>query len=459
MKLPNSLSFRLLSITLGWTVIALLLTGLLLSTYFRQNGHREFNRLLEAHAFNLMGAIDIDDSGTLNGEPNLGDPRFLEPGSGWYWSIATAAAPQNPLVHSPSISGESLQIVDLAEKPFDEQFRRLSENENPDGTTSLLLEAQLFVGDGDTLYQVLVAGNQSDIEAEVSKFNRTLLLFFTFFGIGTAIATYFVIKIGLKPLYGAAESLHDVREGKSDLLTGEYPSEIEPLVEEINQLIQANRSIVDRARTQVGNLAHALKTPLAVILNDSRSPTKKTNDIVIEQAEMMSSQIQSYLERARIAAQRNTVASRTEIAPVLERLTRVMRKLSPSIDFRVEQQEAKLQFKGEEQDLEETLGNLLENAARFASSRVEIKVEAVRKSSGKPKMVQITVADDGVGLSAEQRNQALKRGIRLDETQPGSGLGLSIVNDIVTEYGGSFELHDNDPKGLLAAIVLPCVVA
>lgn len=449
--LPNSLAYRLLVMTAAWTAIALLVTGLILSTIFRNNTQRDFERLLTAHAFNLMGSFDVDGAGKVTGAPNMGDPRFETPLSGWYWSVVVAESPETLLMYSGSISGDMADLPPPVDKPFDDRFQRISEVVDANGNRIRQLEAQLLLGEGDELYQVLVAGNTVDIEEAVSRFNRTLLLFFVLFGTGTVAATYFVIRIGLRPLSAATDALHDVREGRQQKLEGVYPIEIQPLAGEINALIDTNRSIVDRARTQVGNLAHALKTPLAVIVNEVRSTKNEQADLIGEQAGLMKSQVQTYLDRARIVAQRDVIISRTPVLPVLEKLVRVMQRLAPDIHFDIAQCEPQMIFRGEEQDLEEIFGNLLENASRFAKDRVLINVSDQNAAA----QLRIEIEDDGPGLSADGRKKALKRGIRLDESQPGSGLGLSIVHDIATEYGGKFILEKSDMGGLKAVIILP----
>ena len=253
--------------------------------------------------------------------------------------------------------------------------------------------------------------------------------------------------LGLKPLFDATNALHDVREGRAQQLGGSYPREIEPLAGEINALISANRSVVERARTQVGNLAHALKSPLAVISNELRSANDPTSTLVAEQAGLMKSQVQTYLDRARIAAQRNVITANTPVVPVLEKLLRVMKKLSPDISFELQKSDYAVAFRGEEQDLEEVLGNLMENASRFAKARVVIDLNGSAEDKSSPSQFSIAVSDDGPGLSKPDRLRALKRGTRLDESQPGSGLGLSIVSDVVSEYGGRFELNESQMGG------------
>ena len=456
--IPNSLAARLLATTIAWTVLALLVTGLVLTALFRSNAEQEFNGLLLAHTYNLMGSIDIDPSGDISASPNLGDPRFLTPQSGWYWTIARAANPTEPLAHSRSISGGPIELPDVSEQPFNDLFQRIYVREEAGGDLVQRLEAQVSVGDQDALFQVMVAASRVGLEARISQFRTTLVLAFLLFGIGTIIATYFVIRFGLQPLKHAARALNQVREGDSDHVEGDYPKEVAPLVSEINGLIGANRAIVERARTQVGNLAHALKTPLAVIANETRSKKDRRSETIADQTGLMQSQIQTYLNRARIAAQSGTITARAPVQPLLAELVRVMGKLSPDLKFD-SKCPSTLVFAGEAQDLQEILGNLLENASHYARSRVVVSAAPLPISTGKRPTFELMVEDDRRGVTKAQRAEILKRGKRLDESVPGSGLGLSIVKDIVDEYGGDISLSESSLGGLAIVMILPMVRA
>jgi len=236
-----------------------------------------------------------------------------------------------------------------------------------------------------------------------------------------------------------------------------------PIFTDINARIDSNRRIVDRARMQVGDLARSLKTPLAVLLNEARTLDQGHRELMKSQAEAMQAQVQSYLNRARIAAQRESVLVRTEAEPVLERLARVMRRLNPDKEFHLSVAPGSV-LAMEQQDVEETVGNLLENAARFcrtgvwitaapaADPRGSVETDGVRRT-----WLEISVEDDGPGLDPEQVGEAMKRGRRLDESRPGAGLGLSIVREIAGEYQGTFDLGRGRLGGLRAMLLLPSV--
>lgn len=452
MRLPRSLSLRLMLAMSLWSIFALALTGLLISSFYRTRAEGDFRELLLAHAYNLMGAIDTDARGTLKTAPNLGDPRFLAPDSGWYWAVSKAEAPEKILLSSPALARETLAVRPVSQLPFNDLFRRSYTQLEPSGIEVERLEAQLFFGEADKLHQVTIAGNRSDLEAGIAEFNFYLTLFLGMFGLGTIAATLLIVRIGFRPLDQATGALVAVRRGEAEQVEGEFPKEIEPFVSATNDLIDANRGVLERARTHVGNLAHALKTPLAIIMNESAAGKDEREMRVGEQARVMQDQITSYLSRAQISAQRRTVTARTPIEPVVEKLTATMAKLFRNIDFEVTEIDGALTFRGEKHDLEEVVGNLLENAAKHAKSCVVVGAAPV---SSETPMLQLTIEDDGPGIEPQLRTAAMQRGVRLDEKQPGSGLGLSIVMDIVEDYGGRLELGESSGDGLKAAVFLP----
>ena len=271
-----------------------------------------------------------------------------------------------------------------------------------------------------------------------------------------AIGIAALMRLGLRPLRQVSDDLRKIREGEIQHLEGVYPSEIEPLVQDLNSLIDSNREIVERARTHVGNLAHALKTPLAVLQNETARSRDPLAEKVAEQTGIMRSQVEHHLNRARIAAQANVIGAVTPIEPTLAALARVMEKvhqerhLGITLDL-----PAGLRFRGEKQDFEEMAGNLLDNACKWAKSRV--RVAARREESGRRPFVALAIDDDGPGLPPEGRDAALSRGGRLDESKPGSGLGLSIVVELARIYGGALTLETSELGGLSARLKLPAV--
>ena len=224
----------------------------------------------------------------------------------------------------------------------------------------------------------------------------------------------------------------------------------------MNALIDNNRRIVERSRTQVGNLAHALKTPLAVMSNEGQAMGGKKGAVIAEQTRAMQEQIQRYLQRARIGAQRGSVVYRAPIAPILAPTLRAFQKLNPDKRFHFDLPEEELVFAGEGEDFQEIIGILLDNAAKWGKSRVELKAAKARSPTGAP-MFSVEIADDGPGLTQEQIAAGIKRGRRMDESTPGNGLGLAIVADTVREYGGELKLAIAALGGLSVTFTLPMV--
>ncbi len=457
----SSLASRFLAISALWSVIALVATALLLTALYKNNAQKNFNELLTAHIYNLMGAVDLDKNGKVTGNPNLGDPLFQQPFSGWYWSVTPKNASTGPhlnAIKSASLVDATLQTPDSKKVQFVDGFLRSFQMQGLNGESLTVVEAQIILGEGDDVYRFLVAGNNAALDLETREFAQNLILFLALFGLGMVISTFAIIKYGLRPLSRAKEALNRIRNGEAEQLEGEFPDEIAPLVNEMNALIDANKTVLERARTQVGNLAHALKTPISVLQNEARSTDSPLSRKVEEQVVAMHEQVQRYLDRARIAAQAGSINARTPVAPVIERMVRVMQRLNPNLQYeQLMDGPETLIFRGEQQDLEEVLGNLLENASKYAHKRVQISVQKgeVPDSRKIAPMLELKIEDDGPGLTKEQRIEALKRGRRLDESRPGSGLGLSIVNDIVSEYHGAINLDDSELGGLKLIIQLP----
>jgi signal transduction histidine kinase len=447
--LPNSLAKRAIVLSTLWATISLVIIAGFITSLYREAAEKNFSSLLSAHLFNLIAATSIDSKGRLLGAPELGDLRYSAPRSGWYWTIEPASPSVTGELRSPSIATGKIGTVDTLIVPFDAAFRRKFQIPGLDGETVEVYETEVAMAGEDKIARFRVMGNRNEFEAEIAEFSWALYRYLLIFGLGSIAVNALAIMAGLNPLKRVTLALAQIREGKTQHLDGEFPQEIEPLASEMNALIDNNRRIVERSRTQVGNLAHSLKTPLSVVVNEGRSLGGSQGKLISEQADAMQTQIQHYLQRARVASQRESVVFRAPVQPIIDRMLRVMRKLSPHLEF-VQSGEAKgIIFAGEAEDFEEILGNLLENASKWGKSRVEI---GTIKIDGRFK---IRIADDGPGLSDEQMQDALKRGKRLDETKPGTGLGLSIVSDTVGEYGGELKLGRASIGGLEVSIVLP----
>lgn len=449
---PRSLAFRVVAFSTVWAIVALIVIFTLITTLYRQASERGFDSLLSAHLFNLIGSVGISDAGVLTGSPDLGDLRFSEPNSGWYWSVLPASAGVTGERHSSSMT-EPIPSPSTAEVPFNSAFQRTYTTDGLNGEELKVFESEFVLDTKNHAARFRVMGNETELEAEISAFQHRLLTYLSLFGVGMISINAIAILFGLQPLRRVRNALAMVREGTAQRLTGRFPVEIEPLANETNALIENNRRIVERSRTQVGNLAHSLKTPLAVLVNEGRALGGAKGQLITEQVGSMQKQVDHYLQRARVAAQRDSVVYRTPVIPLVERMVRVVQKLNPQTRLSLSMNDGDIVFAGEREDLEELLGNLLENAMKWAKSTVMVSVGRMPGDDAAD-LFELDIEDDGPGIPEEKAREALKRGRRLDETKPGTGLGLAIVADLVNEYGGTLALERSSLGGLKAIVRL-----
>jgi signal transduction histidine kinase len=456
----RSLTARVLLFATIWSALGLVTIAVAISALYRQGVERGFNNLLRAQLYNVVNSVSIGDGDSLAGSPALGDLRFSQPETGWYWLVEPLGNYATAPLASASLGVANLAVPDVEETPFDQNYERYYEMTDDVGNKIRIAETEVVLDDQGRAARFRVSGNLQVIEDEIAFFTNRLYGALAVVGIGGLIVNGLAILFGLKPLDRARRALERIRRGEAERIEGDFPSEVQPLANEINALIDSNRRIVERARMQVGNLAHSLKTPIAVLLNEARTLDRSHAEVITAQAGSMQAQVSSYLNRARIAAQRDSVLARTEAQPVLERLVRVMRKLNGEIEFELDVS-PELTFAMEQQDVEEVVGNLLENASRFARSRVVTRAVVTTREDdmidGRRGWIEVVVEDDGPGLAPEQIGEALKRGRRLDESKPGTGLGLSIVKEISGEYQGAFGLSRAGIGGLRAQLILPAV--
>lgn len=448
-----SLTRRVIFLSSMWTMLAIAILGWILLSQFRSGAERNFSDLQQAQLFSLIGAVDVDESGNFTGYPNLGNSSFLRPGSGWFWRVQLIEPQTTGAISSPSFDTMKIERPTLTELPYSVDFSRSFVVEDLEQPLVRVLESEIDLGGGLVgLFQV--GANETEFRTGIRQFAVRTLSLLGIFGFGAVAINVLVILFGLRPLERIKNALSDIRAGRADKLEGEFPTELAPMVAEMNTLVDNNRKIVERARTQVGNLAHSLKTPIAVLLNESSGDANVSPDVVQSQAETMQSQVQHYLARARIAAQAGSVTYRTNATEAIEKLLRVMGKLSSEKEFVIDIRSNNLIFAGEQEDLNEIIGNLLENACKWGRDKIAVTAWKDRAPNDKP-ILCITIEDDGPGVEADKRNTVLRRGQRLDEATPGTGLGLSIVNDTIGAYGGSIVLTDSKLGGLKVTVQLP----
>ncbi|WP_352584883.1 ATP-binding protein [Mesorhizobium caraganae] len=446
---PRSLAFRVIGFSTIWAILTLIVIFTLITTLYRQASERGFDSLLSAHLFNLIGSVGVSESGQLTGAPDLGDLRFSEPNSGWYWSVEPASEGVHGNLHSSSMT-TTIPSPTVAEVPFNSSFQRSYSTDGIGDEELQVFESEFVLDAKNRAARFRVMGNKTELEQEIATFQGRLLTYLSLFGVGMIAINAIAILLGLQPLRRVRNALAMVREGTAQRLDGQFPAEIEPLANETNALIENNKRIVERSRTQVGNLAHSLKTPLAVLINEGRALGGAKGQLIADQAASMQKQVDHYLQRARVAAQRDSVVYRTPVTPLVQRMVRVLQKLKPDVSLSLALPAADIVFAGEREDLEELLGNLLDNAMKWAKSTVAVSVTP----AGAAGLFEIAIEDDGPGIPEDKARDALKRGRRLDETKPGTGLGLAIVADLVNEYGGALALDRSAMGGLKAVVRL-----
>ncbi|HKS85098.1 MAG TPA: sensor histidine kinase [Pseudolabrys sp.] len=453
----NSLALRLFLSASAWAVIILLITGVVLSSLYRQAVERAFDRRLGVYLRTLVADVAAPDEGGDKFPQSLGEPLFELPLSGWYWQVTRLDPSKTEIRSSRSLWDGGLphlQDYGIAGGPDGSREGYVS---GPEDQRLRLVERTIDLGD-EGHYLVAVAGDAAEITEETRSFDQALIITFTILAAVLLLTTTFQVRFGLAPLKRITNGLTAIRSGSAERLTGKFPEEIAPLARETNALIEANKEIVERARTHVGNLAHALKTPLSVVVNEASARSSEPfAQKILEQADIMRDQVARHLERARLAARLTIVGSVTDISPVVTALARTMEKIHRDKNLKIDvHADDRAQFHGERPDLEEMVGNLVDNACKWASSRVAIEVVRERTEPAREReVVRVIVDDDGRGLSPSEREQVAKRGRRLDETKPGSGLGLSIVLELAGLYGGGLTLGTAPLGGLRAELVLP----
>ena len=448
----NSLAVRLFVSATAWAVIILVITGVVLSSLYRQTVERAFDRRLGVYLRTIVADIAAPEEPGGKFPQSLGEPLFELPLSGWYWQVTRLDLGKRDVRSSRSLWDGGLPHLEDHGVPANPDGSREGYVPGPEDQRLRLVERNIDLGD-EGHYLVAVAGDAAEITDETRGFDQALVVTFSILAMVLLITTMFQVRFGLAPLKRITGSLAAIRAGTAERLAEDFPDEIAPLARETNALIEANKEIVERARTHVGNLAHALKTPISVMVNEAAMRGGDAfAEKVREQANIMRDQVARHLERAHLAARLTVVGSITDVAPVVTALARTMEKIHHDRGIAIEvDADANARFRGERPDLEEMIGNLVDNACKWATSRVA--VEVVSEKSGQ--VLRIAVDDDGRGLSRSEREQVSHRGQRLDETKPGSGLGLSIVVELAHLYGGKLELGAAPIGGLRAELTLP----
>ncbi|MFG1343938.1 HAMP domain-containing sensor histidine kinase [Xanthobacter autotrophicus DSM 431] len=444
----RSLRARLLVGVILTTVTGIAVAGVSISALFRAHVTELVNAELIGHLDELEGLLARTADGHFALAQRLSDPRFAQPGTGYYWQVSD----RNGIVLQ-SASLEPQRRFPPPARGADRQLTR-SVEAGPAGEPMIAYERPWQTAENG--YVLQIGADQRIVDDVLRHFNQALALSLGTLAIALIGAGTLQAWFGLRPMRRLRDALGDIRAGKAETLPGDFPSEVRPLVDDLNALIDANTQMVRRARTQAGNLAHGLKTPLAVLTDEARRLLARGDTegaaVLTQQTGRMQRQIDFQLARARAAANAGLPGVITQVEPAFASIAAAMRRLYAHRELTiVHTAETELLAAVDPNDLDEMVANLVDNACKWARGVVSIKATRDTPTG----QLLITIVDDGPGIPADALNRAFAPGERLDEAKPGSGLGLAIVRDLATLHGGSVELSNGRNGGLHAELRLP----
>lgn len=453
-KPRTSLARRMGLIAAGWIFVLLLGGGVALERTLTTQVEANFDEQLDYQLTAMIASAEIDASGEVWFYRTLGDQRFLEPGSGLYWQISGGNYEPWP---SRSLWDRTLKLHGAETKgdQFDSEVHFYNSDQFA-GEPLRLAERTVILPGSETRWTFAVASATEQMDAQIGRVRLILIWSFAVLGLGLLLMALLQIRYGLSPLRRVRAAISNLRTTGAGRITEPLPLEVQPLVEELNGLLEHSERQAEEARRHAGNLAHALKTPLTVLTNAATARAPDLGEAVMRETRTMQRHVDHHLARARAVGRRAVGHARTNVMASAEAVRRAVERLYP---------EGRLDIAGdkaatvalERQDLDELLGNLIENAAKYGGGSVFVTIDPEEADTPPdPKMCLIWVEDDGTGIPEAERIRIFDRGVRLDTDKPGTGLGLAIVRDVAEIYGGSVTLGESeDLGGLLVELRLP----
>ena len=441
--MDRSLTNRIIIFSVFWIVIALVVTALLMGRFYRLHIEEHYDTHVATHVEELIVAVEPGTDGGLRLSRKPTDPRFHRPDSGWYWEILDG---DTSLLKSASLGDQNLDLTGITlEEGHDVQTVY--------GPGQHKLRAHVahvsYPYEPDSLTFVATAPAM-EIKDDVHDFYTHIITSFLVLGIGLSVAVVVQVMVALKPLKAIQSGIGDIKGGKMGRLPRDFPKDVQPVVDELNFLLDHNEVLLKRARTQLGDLAHSVKNPLTVIRNEARNMSGKQGQLILDQSHVMANNIDHYLSRARIYGKQDAIGYRTSVKSVIDDLSFAVEHIHKERGIRIEMQcQEDRWFRGEAQDLEEMAGNLIDNAFKWAKSKVMISCESDHNR------LALIIEDDGPGIAEAELKTITRRGRKLDEATPGHGQGLGIVKDIAELYGGALKLGRSELGGLKAELDLP----
>lgn len=438
----NSLAARIIALSSVWVLLALIVSAISIAWFYRDHIESHFDAHLLSHLEELVHASRFNTDGSFELTAQPSDPHFQDPDSGWYWEIRQG---DQVLERSESLGSGRLRLLNVP-APGAVYVREVTRDDQR-------LRAQVITvarPDGGVPTTFVTSAPHEDIRTDVGEFGRHIIESFVILAVGLMLAVLVQVRIALKPLKGIGKGITEIRDGNAQKLDRAFPPDVQPLVDELNKLLEHNAVLLKQARNQLGDLAHAVKNPLTVIKNEAQQMEGEKGAIILQQATDLARNVDHFLSRARALGRVDVLGTGADVRLIVDDLVFVMQRVFQ--DRRLELDFAGVEdcrFRGDAQDLEEMLGNLLDNACKWARSRV------VLRCSCQGQRLLLTVDDDGPGIPEELIERALQRGSKLDESTPGHGLGLGIVRDLAELCDGKLTLTRSDYGGLRAELELP----
>ena len=440
----GSLSRRMMLIAAGWITILLVVGGVALDRTLTNLLTRQFDAQLDYVLTAMIGSTEIGPDGEVYFNRPLADQRFLEPNSGFYWQITGPGYEPFP---SQSLWDRTLKDSGAG---FEKEPKYYNSSQFP-GEALRVVERSVELPGSKTKWRFMVATARTELDQQISNDRSILVWSFAVLGLGLFLIAMLQTWYGLSPLRRVRLAIAHMRSTGTNRVTDPLPLEVQPLVEELNALLAHSERQAEEARTHAGNLAHALKTPLTVLTNAASVQSPDLDAAVLREATVMRRQVDHHLARARAVGRRATGLARANVMQSAAAVENAVARLYPEVRFDIDGSTASM-VAVERQDLDEVLGNLIENAAKYGGGSVFVTVDPEPAEE----LCSVWVEDDGLGIPAEQRDDIFARGARLDTNKPGTGLGLAIVRDVTEIYGGTIELDESeDLGGLLVRLRLP----
>jgi len=441
--MPRSLTRRIIWLSIFWIILALVATAFLLAQLYRGHIEQHYDAHVFTHVEELIAAIHTNSEGQIGLHREPTDPRFHRPLSGWYWEVLSDG---QALLKSSSLGEAKLDLRGV--RPDENHGVQTVFGPGNQKLRGIVVHVSYAQEPGSLTF--VATAPQFQITDDVQDFATHLMTSFLVLAIGLSVAVVMQVRVALRPLKAIRQEISDIKSGTTERLSQNFPADVQPLVDELNFLLDHNEMLLRRARNQLGDLAHAVKNPLTVIRNEARNMDSKQGQMILEQTHIMANNIDHYLSRARIYGKKDAIGYRTSVRSIMDDLSYAVGHIykDRNIDINLLCLEDKW-FRGESQDLEEMAGNLLDNACKWAEREVTVRCES------NDDRLELIIEDDGPGIPDGEVEGVIRRGRKLDDTKPGHGQGLGIARDIAQLYGGSLTLGRSELGGLKATLKLP----